>query len=116
MSGFACDLGGDSWRLGRGDERLTRPGGRSLPRIRDFGPVLRKVQLRERVQGCRSQWRQAQEVRFILCGEVALQPVGGLAESVVVPVRPDQGTGEPGVMPKDRWGWAFSCWPSGGDD
>jgi hypothetical protein len=19
-----------------------------------------------------------------------------------------------GVMPKDRWGWAFSCWPSGG--
>jgi hypothetical protein len=21
-----------------------------------------------------------------------------------------------GVMPKDRWGWAFSCWPAGGDD
>ena len=21
-----------------------------------------------------------------------------------------------GVMPKDRWGWAFSCWQSGGDD
>lgn len=31
------------------------PGGGLLPRIRDFGPVLRKVQLRERVQGCRSQ-------------------------------------------------------------
>jgi hypothetical protein len=53
--GFARDLGGDSWRLGRGDERLRRPGGGSLPQIRDFGPVLRKVQLRERVQGGRSQ-------------------------------------------------------------
>ena len=53
--GFARDLGGDGWRLGRGDERLRRPGGGSLPQIRDFGPVLRKVQLRERVQGCRSQ-------------------------------------------------------------
>ena len=21
-----------------------------------------------------------------------------------------------GVMPKNRWGWAFSCWPSAGDD
>jgi hypothetical protein len=21
-----------------------------------------------------------------------------------------------GVMPKDHWGWAFSCWPGGGDD
>lgn len=51
----ARDLGGDSWRLGRGDQRLRRPGGGSLPQIRDLGPVLRKVQLRERVQGCRSQ-------------------------------------------------------------
>jgi hypothetical protein len=51
----ARDLGRDSWRLGRGDERLRRPGGGSLPQIRDFGPVCRKVQLRERVQGCHSQ-------------------------------------------------------------
>ena len=52
---FARDPGGDSWRLGRGDERLGRPGSGSLPQTHDFGPVFRKVQLSERVQGCRSQ-------------------------------------------------------------
>src|SRR5215472_16057290 len=36
-----------------------------------------------------------QEIRLVLCGEVALQTVGDLDEPVVVPVRPDQGNGEP---------------------
>src|SRR6516164_9240952 len=36
-----------------------------------------------------------QEVRFVLCGEVALQAVGDLDKPVVLPVRPDQGNGEP---------------------
>jgi len=36
-----------------------------------------------------------QEVRFVLCGEVALQTVRDLDESVVLPVRPHQGNGQP---------------------
>src|SRR5215472_10290647 len=77
--------GGDDWRPGRGDERLRRPGGGSLPPIRDLGPVPRKVELRERVQGGRGQCRQAHEVRFVLRREVALQAVRDLDESVVLP-------------------------------
>jgi hypothetical protein len=34
---------------------LRRSAGGSLPRICDLGPVLRKVDVRERVQGCRSE-------------------------------------------------------------
>jgi hypothetical protein len=51
----ARDLGRRRLRPGRGDERLSRPGGGSRPPICDLGPVLRKVELRERVQGCRGE-------------------------------------------------------------
>jgi hypothetical protein len=90
----------DNSAPGQGDEGLRWSADGSLPGIGDLGPVLRKVESRERVQGSRREGCQADEVRFVLGGEVARQPVGGLDEPVVLSIGPDQEDGEPSAY---RW-------------
>ena len=84
--------------------QVRKPGGRALirPTVPRPSPGNRGMELGQRAQGRRVERRQAHEVRLVLLGEVAIEPVGCLDESVVRPIGPDQGNGEP---PPAMGGW-----------
>src|SRR5262249_39371779 len=70
--------------------QLLRPLG-NLP------PIVRQVELCERVERRRREVCQPHEIRLVLLREFTLEPVGGLNEPVVRAVGSDKGDSQPRI-------------------